>query len=790
MQIPDIKTRPVSWLKGNIDRANICKDFDEATLNAIGADVLKWHGIDDESRSEWKEQVEKGIAIAKQVMEAKNTPWQGCANFKDPLMAEAAMNFSSRAMGEVVRGKDVIKNEVVGEDPLGLKEARAKRVSTCMSYQVLTQQPEWYPGTDQLLTSLPLIGMYYKCTYRDTALSRNVSEARSPLEVVVHNDTKTLALADRISWEFKRNRNYILEKIRNGVWSDIEDKLSPDEDCPLQPFIEQQCWYDLDNDGYKEPYLITVHRESGAVARICVCYDEEGIIYGKSGDEEGGQKVLRITALDYYTEFGFLLQPDGTFHKMGFAQLLGAITELINTGFNQLYDSGTIAIRRPGFIGKNGKIPAGGVKSQLGMLTPVDCSGQDLRQSIVFPAFTGPSATMYQVVELLIDRGHKLASISDSMQGETGGANVPATTTLALLDQALKTFTSILWRQYYSFASEYKKLRNLNYQYLTDKEYINIIDISVEDLKKLGIMEHVQVQNGVEVVVPAENTNKLVQYDFDPDNCDIEPVMDPKASSEALRLARLNAMVQAAEMPPVVGRIYLKGIGCSQADIEAIFPSPELGPDGKPVPPPPDPKVVELQAKIQQMQQQGEQKDKELALKHAEVEQKEEVAIWTIMKLKEEIVNIRANSTLALANAEKAEVGTQIEVSRQNLAELQHELDQMNADRDHSFQVMQAQLQAQGGENESGSGTTGSGNDGDSGAEQGEPSAMAQSEGDTADNGVSTGAAAGSASPTLTGTGTDGGQPGGSILGESVGGTGRDGLHPGVSQLAPAGPMQ
>lgn len=705
--IPQLKKRNIEWLRDNIQRANICEDFDEATLNAIGADVLKWHEIDDESRSEWKEQVLIGMDIAKQTLEKGNGPIGALsAKTKDPLIAEAAMNFSARAMAEVVRGKDVVKTEVVGDDPSGTKEARGKRVSQCMSYQLTKQQPEWIPDTDQLLTSMPIIGMYYKFTYRDTENNRNVSCSLSPLETVVHNDTKTLSLADRIGREFKRNKNYIVEKIRANQWGDIEAKLSPEEDCPLQDFVEQYCWYDLDADGYKEPYLITVHKQSGAVARICVCYDEDGLV-------TKGNKVLRITPVEYYTEFSFLLQPDGSFHKMGFAQLLGAINQEINTLQNQLIDSGTIANLRPGFIGKGAKLPAGGIVAKVGRLTPVESNGQDLRANIYFPDFAGPSDTLFKLLGLLDEKGHKLASISEGMQGETGGANVPATTTLALLDQALKIYTSILWRQYRSFEQEFIKLYKLNAQYLTDKEYIKIIDITAEDLQAMGI-DQSQI---------TETSQLLVGKDFNLENCDIEPIMDPKASSEALRLARLNAMAQSADMPPAVGRIYLKGIGCSDKDIDSIFP-----PQDPNAPPPPNPEMIKIQGELLNMQHVNAQKDRELDHKEAELEQKEVLLIAQVDKLQAEIVEIKSRSILNLANAEKAEVGSQV-------AAYKTEMDQLNMDRNHELELIKNQMDAQGGENDKPAGTGSAGN-GNTGRESADAETMAQPENNQVDNGA------------------------------------------------------
>lgn len=733
----NLEKRNVAWLKGNVQRVNICEDFDENTLNAIGQDVLKWHEIDDESRSEWKEQVQRGMDVAKQVVAVKNTPWPNCANAKDPLIAEAAMNFAARAMAEVVRGKDVIKTEVVGEDPEGQKEARAKRVGAMLSYQVLKQQPEWRPDTDQLLTSLPIIGMYYKKTYRDTINGRNVSCALSPMDVVVHNDTKTLALADRIGWEFKRNRNFVLEQIRNGVWADIEDKLDPDEDCPMPSFVEQQCYYDLDDDGYKEPYLITVHRESGAVARICVCYDEDGIVVGKSQDDEGGQKVLSIKPVEYYTEFGFMLQPDGTFHKMGFAQLLGSITELVNTMQNQLIDSGTLANRRPGFIGKGAKLPSGGVRFQLGQLTPVDVNGQDLRSQIVFPDFQGPSDVLFKMLELLLERGHKLASISEGMQGETGGANVPATTTLALLDQALKVYTSVLWRQYYSFDAEFKKLYRLNSLYLSNEEYQKIVDD------------------------PAAN----VETDFNMVDCDIEPVMDPRSASEALRLARLKALVEAAAMPPAIGRIYLTELGIKKSYIDTIFPQEQA----------PAPEAVKLQAEITKMQHESEMKSKEIELKLADAEIKDAKAVWEIEKMKAEVVEIKARSIKALAEAEAAEIGTQVGIYKA-------EMDQINTEAEQEAAQIEGQKEAKEAND--------NGDDGDSAGQQEPAQGVAEPQGDQGDLGAPEGEAAIAGADLGAGAGELGPADGGSVMEQSF--RSDSGARPSIkpSQLSGHGPMQ
>lgn len=757
----DMPAKPVKWLIDNIAVKNIAADLNENTLQAIGADVVAMYEYDKASREEWEKKIEQGIKVAKQIVEEKSYPFQGAANTKDSLMAEAAAQFAARAGGEVVRGQDVVKVKVTGADPEEQKQKRAKRVSDYMSYECTDGMDEWESENDQLLTSVSLIGMYYKKTFRDPIKGRNVSYARSPMHVVVNEDAKTLQ-GTRITEEMNFNSNAVQERIRSGLWLDIADKMEQDEYASDEMFLEQHRTLDLDGDGYEEPYVVTVHKDSQAVCRIVACYEESGIVSDKG-------KITRIERVEYFTEFPFLLSPDGKFHKIGWAHLLGPNTEVVNTIVNQLLDAGHMANCPPIFMGKGAKLPAGGLRVAPGRVIPIESTGQAVKDNIVVMPMTGPSDVLFKLLGLLTDKGQKLANLSDSMQGETGGANVPATTTLALLDQALKVYTSILKRLFRAYKKEFQKLYKLDSEYLTDGEYVNVIDISDEDLQAMGV-DKAQV---------TKETRFLVEKDFSEIDKDIQPVMDPTASSEALRLARLNAMAQAAQMPPAIGRIYLEGIGCDKKDIDAIFPPPEMGPDGKPVPPPTPPEMIKLQADIMAQKQAAEQKDRELDQKHAEIEQKEAKLIKELEMMDVQIVQIKSASILNLANAEKAEIGTQIGIYK-------GEMDQLNADRDHELAVISQQTAAQ----ESKEGT----NDGDNaGSDAGTTQPMAQ----PTDNQEGAGVLP------QEGSGGNGGLPAGQLPdlgaiagGDSGMGDGAGGSVPGVqphadtTQLPPAGPMQ
>ncbi len=751
--IPDLKKRDIKWLKDNCGKLNIADQFELTTLNAIGADIVELVEVDRTSRSEWLESCDNGEKIAMQVKEEKSFPWPNAANIKDPLMPVAMMQFAARAGAEVVRGRDVVKTHMTGADATGLKEKRAKRVSTAMSYQCLTQMTEWMPGTDQLLSSMSGYGMYYKKTYYDPSLGRNVSLACSPRKIIVHNDVTDLESSERVTHEFEWSKNKVIERIRGKVkWVDIEDKLNTD-DTQLNKFFECDCWYDLDDDGYKEPYIITVHQESGSVVRIYCRFDEESI--SKIDD-----RVAKIEPTHTITEFPFLPSPDGKFHKMGFFRLLGPLNEEINTVQNQLIDAGTYQNSPPIFAGRGVKLPGGNFRAAPGRYIPVESTGGALRDNLFIPPTPGPSTVLMSLLQLLKDDGMKLASVSETMMGDEPQANVPATTTLAILDQGLKVFSSVLVRLYRAFESEFRKLYRLNFLYMDDIEYIKIIDISVDDLKELGLTEHISAIGGQEIVKAKKGVRKLVQLDFDLDDCDIQPVMDPTAASEAIRLARAQAIYQADPQNPAVKKYFYQVLGVPDRLIKLFVPDQQ----------PPDPKMLMIQAKITEMQQNGHIAFETLRNKSAELAVKELEISYKMAVLESQSVLNKAQAELALANSDSVQVQMHINA-------FQAQVDHLN--NEFQKQTDAIRLLIEGGQQNGGDGGTSDGNGGTSGVAEKSPDAQG--------NDVS----GGNAGPDISGLvagllppGNGGG--GGDVDGQNAGSLKGIQPHTGSSQLSAA----
>ena len=135
-----------------LQETNIAEKMSKEKLEEIGSLVVEGYDNDEQSRESWVRDQDTYMDLALQVASKKTFPWEGASNVKYPLIATAAMQFNARAYPTLVPsdGK-VVQCRVVGNDPDGQKAARAKRISTHMSYQIMEEMEEWEDDMDRLL---------------------------------------------------------------------------------------------------------------------------------------------------------------------------------------------------------------------------------------------------------------------------------------------------------------------------------------------------------------------------------------------------------------------------------------------------------------------------------------------------------------------------------------------------------------------------------------------------------------------------------------------------------------
>lgn len=578
-------------LRAILESANVAKKLSKEKLDRIGADALDGYKADKSSRQIWEEQNKEWTRLATQVREEKTYPWPKASNVKYPLLTTAAMQFAARAYPSLIPsdGK-VVKSKVIGKDPDGTKLAQADRVSMYMSYQLMNEMCDWEEGMDKMLIMLPVIGTVFKKTYWDSIKKRPRSDVILPENLVVNYWAKNLKDAERVSQVIEMSPRLLKERQLAEIFLDIDlggattplEKVGAPRNDETTPYtlIEQHTYLDLDEDDYPEPYVVTFHLESGKVLRIAPRFDETTMSFGENG------KLVKIEPIEYFTKFGFIPNPDGSFYDIGFGVLLGPINESVNTLINQLIDAGSLNNLQSGFLGKGLKIRMGETRFQPGEWKAVNGTGDDLKKQIVPLPSKEPSAVLFQLMGSLITSGKELASVAEIFVGKMPGQNTPATTTMATIEQGMKVFTAVYKRIYRSLEEEFIKLFEINATYLDPQTYQEVIGVTV----------------GPE--------------DFSEKQYKICPGADPTAVSQTEKLLKaqgLMEMLPLGILDPV--KVALRLLEAQEQPNYQDLLNPQVAQTGQMPPPPPDPKLLESQAKIQAMGQASQIKQQEASFK-------------------------------------------------------------------------------------------------------------------------------------------------------------------------------
>lgn len=590
-----------------ITQINIADHLDKTELDKIGKKIIEWFDEDKGTRKDWEEKNDRWMKLATQVSELKTYPWPGAANVKFPLLTTAAMQFAARAYPSLVPGPRLVNGLVIGRDIDGTKAASASRVGNHMSYQVLYEMPGWEEDMDKLCLMLPISGCVFKKTYYDEFNKRNCSELISAKDLVIDYFAKSVDSAFRKSHILYFSENDIFERTQNGNWLEVdygqrkessllENPTKEKIDGRRQPalsdatpdvFIECHTFWDIDDDGYKEPYIITVHYETQQVVRIVARFDSDGIIENKDG------KLVKIVPTEYFTKFGFIPNPDGSIYDLGFGLLLGAINETVNTLTNQLLDAGTMSNLQAGFLGRGIRVRSGGQRFSPGEWKPVDFTGDDIKKHIFPLPVREPSDVLFKLLEALVTSGKELASVSEIFVGKMPGQNTPATTTMATIEQAMKVFTAIYKRIYRALGEEYKKLFKLNSIYTDEEVYFTL--------------------NTAE---GAENQQVYAQ-DYSPKNITIKPNADPNIASSAQRMLKVEGIGKMLQLgtinPKVFTKQYLEALEAENIKELMNFE------------PPPSPEQQKIQAEMQMAQQEQQGKQQEAQMKQFMEQQKHQM---------------------------------------------------------------------------------------------------------------------------------------------------------------------
>lgn len=656
-------------LKAWIESPNIAEELDEELLREAAARVLDEYRLDEQSRGEWLDKYDKWLDFAMQVAEQKTYPWPMASNVIFPLITAAALQFHARAYPAVIKDKDVVKGSIAGSDkgdplidprtgqqatqpgpdgqpipmwkvPPGAKATRAEKIGEHMSWQLLEEQEEWEPQTDQLLLVLPIVGCMFRKNYFDPGLQRNMSETVTARNVVVNYKAKSFETAPRVSEIIEKYPYEIEEAIRAEIFIDqdygMDNDAGMDEDGKCT-FIEQHRRWDLDGDGYAEPYIITVARDSGKLARWRAGYDMETVTFSRKD-----HKIRKIEAVKFFTKYGFVPSPDGGIYDVGFGHLLWPINEAINTTLNQLFDAGHLANAGGGFIGSGLSMNTGAVRFQLGEYKPVNTSGGSIRDNVFPIPFPGPNAVLFELLQFLVASAKEVAAIKDVLIGDLPGDNTSGIATLAMIEQGLAVFSAIYKRIYRSLKSDFKKLFRLNRIYLP-------------------------VNAGY---TRGSEWKEITQADYQA-GAGVQPVADPRMVTDMQALGQAQFLMQLKDDPWFDGReIRVRMLRATQ-----ISEPEKLVKDSQP----PNPEAAAQVAKMSLEKEALDLKKLELMIRQSNEEAERANAR---RKAETEGIERLSRSILNLAQAKKADAEADLGWYDRHIDAIKIQLEHLNAQAD------------------------------------------------------------------------------------------------------------
>ena len=229
--------------------------------------------------------------------------------------------------------------------------------------------------------------------------------------------------------------------------------------------------------------------------------------------------------------------------------MIGGLSRTATQALRQLLDAGTLSNLPSGFKMRGIRVRDDAQPIQPGEFRDVDAPGGNLRDAFMPLPFKEPSATLLQLMGIVVQAGQRFASIADMQVGD-GNQNAAVGTTMALLERGSRVMSAIHKRLYASLKNEFELLAKVFATYLPPNYPYDVVG----------------------------GTREIKAADFD-DKIDILPVADPNIFSQTQRINLAQTEMQLAMSNPQMHNLYqvyrtmYEAIGVKNIDL--ILPPPQ-----------------------------------------------------------------------------------------------------------------------------------------------------------------------------------------------------------------------
>jgi hypothetical protein len=554
--------------------ANLAEFLDESILVEIGSELEGQYKDYRSSRQDWEMAYTNGLELLGFKYERRTEPFRNASGVTHPVLAESVTQFQSQAYKELLPADGPVRTQIVGLID-SQKEQQSERVRDFMNYQIMTVMKEYEPEFDQMLFYLPLSGSTFKKVYYDAILGRAVSKFIPAEDLVVPYSATSLDDADAIIHVLKISENDLRKQQVSGFYKDVElgqpaiktDTIKEKERELEGVRIERQdsiytlleCHVNLDIEGFEDkdlqtgeptgiklPYIVTIEESSREVLSIRRNYKTDDPLKNKT---------------NYFVHFKFL--PGLGFYGFGLIHMIGGLSRTATQALRQLLDAGTLSNLPSGFKMRGIRVRDDAQPIQPGEFRDVDAPGGNLRDAFMPLPFKEPSATLLQLMGIVVQAGQRFASIADMQVGD-GNQNAAVGTTMALLERGSRVMSAIHKRLYASLKNEFELLAKVFATYLPPTYPYDVVG----------------------------GTREIKAADFD-EKIDILPVADPNIFSQSQRINLAQTEMQLAMSNPQMHNLYqvyrtmYEAIGVKNIDL--ILPPPQP-------PTPVDPSIEHINA--------------------------------------------------------------------------------------------------------------------------------------------------------------------------------------------------
>ena len=516
--------------------SNLAEYLPDEVLNSLGAELADNYMDYKSSRKDWEKTYTQGLELLGFNYDDRTEPFKGASGATHPVLAEAVTQFQAQAYKELLPADGPVRTQLIGM-PSPEKEAQSVRVKDFMNYQIMSEMPEYEAEFDQMLFYLPLAGSAFKKIYYDEIMQRAVSKFVPADDIVVPYTATSLDDCESVIHKVRMTENDLRKQQVGGFYKDVEIDPSYMEETTSEKvqrelegtsrgrdqkmFTLLECHVNLDLEGFEDlgedetptgiklPYIVTL--------------------------EEGTRKILSIrrnfaaedmmkTKINYFVHFKFL--PGLGFYGFGLTHMIGGLSRTATAALRQLLDAGTLSNLPAGFKMRGIKMRDESQSIQPGEFRDVDAPGGNLKDAFMTLPFKEPSATLLQLMGVVVSAGQRFASIADMQVGD-GNQQAAVGTTVAMLERGSRVMSAIHKRMYAAMKKEFGIMARVFKTYLPPEYPYDVVG----------------------------GQKQIKQTDFD-DRVDILPVSDPNIFSQTQRISIAQTEMQLAASNPQLHNQY------------------------------------------------------------------------------------------------------------------------------------------------------------------------------------------------------------------------------------------